>query len=101
MPADMEIEAMSLHGGIRRRAGAVIDNSPKSATPQFALDERSLFPAGDSAALAEKIDYWMEHPAERAEMERAYAQSAQKYALDDCVTAAEAMFRKAMEEAHG
>ena len=32
-----------------------IANSPKSATPQFALDERSLFPAGDSAALAEKI----------------------------------------------
>ena len=51
--------------------------------------------------MAAKIDYWMEHPAERAEMERAYAQSAQKYALDDCVTAAEAMFRQTMEETHG
>ena len=56
---------------------------------------------GTAPHLAAKIDYWMEHPAERAEMERAYAQSAQKYALDDCVTAAESMFRQAMEEAHG
>ena len=75
--------------------------SPKSATPQFALDERSMFPAGDSAALAEKIDYWMEHPAERAEMGRAYAELAHQYALVDCVTDAESMFRQAMEEAHG
>ena len=99
--ADMEIEAMSCMEAFAGGLVPVIANSPKSATPQFALDERSLFPAGDSAALAEKIDYWMEHPAERAEMERAYAQSAQKYALDDCVTAAEAMFRQTMEEAHG
>ena len=51
--------------------------------------------------MAEKIDYWMEHPAERAEMGRAYAELAHQYALDDCVTDAESMFRQAMEEAHG
>ena len=99
--ADMEIEAMSCMEAFAGGLVPVIANSPKSATPQFALDERSLFPAGDSAALAEKIDYWMEHPAERAEMGRAYAELAHQYALDDCVTDAESMFRQAMEEAHG
>ena len=48
----------------------VIADSPRSATPQFALDERSLFPAGDTDVLAERIDWWLEHPEERREMGR-------------------------------
>lgn len=44
----------------------VIANSPLSATPQFALDDRSLFQAGNAGDLADKIDYWIEHPEERA-----------------------------------
>lgn len=46
----------------------VIAESKLSATKQFALDERSLFPDGDVDALAKRIDYWYEHPAERAAM---------------------------------
>ena len=52
----------------------VIADSPRSATPQFALDERSLFPAGDTDALAQRIDWWIEHPEERQAMERRYAE---------------------------
>ena len=77
----------------------VIANSPKSATPQFALDERSLFRAGDSRDLAGKIDYWIDHPQQRQEMEARYAALAEKYALDACVCQAEEMFRQAIEEA--
>ena len=76
----------------------MIANSRKSATPQFALDERSLFPVGDTAALAKKIDWWLEHPAQRLEMEGAYADLAGKYRLADCVRQAEAMFMQAAEE---
>ena len=76
----------------------IIANSPRSATPQFALDGRSLFPAGDSAALAEKIDWWFEHPAEREEMGRRYGEHAGQYALDRSIEQAEAMFRQAIQE---
>lgn len=96
--ADMEIEAMSCMEAFAAGLVPVIANSPKSATPQFALDERSLFAAGDSAALAQRIDYWFEHPDERAAMERRYSESAQKYALDACVRQAEEMFADAIAE---
>ena len=63
--SDAEIEAMSCMEAFACGLVPVIADSPRSATPQFALDERSLFPAGDTDALAERIDWWIEHPAER------------------------------------
>ena len=96
--ADMEIEAMSCMEAFACGLVPVIADSPKSATPQFALDERSLFAAGDSAKLAERIDYWIEHEPERKEMERRYAESAKKYNLEQCVRQAEEMFALAIEE---
>lgn len=76
----------------------VIADSPRSATPQFALDERSLFPAGDSLALARRIDWWIDHPAQRQEMEVRYAEHAKQYALERSIQLTEEMFRQAIEE---
>ena len=76
----------------------VVSDSPLSAVPQFALDERSLFRSGDSGDLAQKIDWWIEHPKEREEMSLRYAGSAKKYALEHCVAQFEQMMRQAMEE---
>lgn len=96
--ADMEIEAMSCMEAFAGGLVPIIANSSKSATPQFALDDRSLFAAGDSADLARKIDYWIEHPQEKEEMEHRYAASAEAYNLDRCVRQAEDMFRMAIAE---
>lgn len=74
--SDAEIEAMSCMEAFACGLVPVIADSPRSATPQFALDERSLFPAGDADALAERIDWWIEHPQEREEMEHRYADHA-------------------------
>ena len=93
--ADMEIEAMSCMEAFAAGLVPVISNSEKSATPQFALDERSLFRAGDSEDLAKKIDYWIEHEDEKKKMEQEYSKFAQKYRLDDCVRQAEEMFSEA------
>ena len=99
--ADAEIEAISCIEAFSTGLVPVIANSAKSATPQFALDERSLFAAGDSADLAAKMDYWLGHPDERADMERRYAQHGKQYAIDACVEKAEAMFRAALAEQGG
>lgn len=97
-PADAEIEAMSCMEAFACGRVPVIAQSPLSATPQFALDDRSLFRPGDSAHLAEKIDYWIEHPRERLEMERAYAASARRWSIDACVTQFEALAAEAGEK---
>ena len=96
--SDAEIEAMSCMEAFACGLVPVIADSPRSATPQFALDERSLFPAGDAAALAEKIDWWFEHPKEREEMGRRYGEHAKQYALDHSIEQTEEMFRTAIRE---
>lgn len=96
--ADAEIEAMSCMEAFACGLVPIIANSTKSATPQFALDERSLFPAGDYAALADKIDYWVTHEKERKQMELQYAALGKKYDLDQCVSQAEDMFLQAIRE---
>ena len=57
----------------------VIAEGRLTATSQFALDSRSLFPESDARALAERIDWWIEHPEERIEMGKQYAESVKKY----------------------
>ena len=96
--SDAEIEAMSCMEAFASGLVPVIADSPRSATPQFALDERSLFPAGDSDALAERIDYWIEHPQEREEMEHRYADHAGQYSLENSILQTEEMFRLAIAE---
>ena len=99
--SDAEIEAMSCMEAFACGLVPVIADSPRSATPQFALDGRSLFPAGDTDALAERIDWWIEHPEERREMELRYAEHARQYSLEASIRKTEEMFRQAIAEQRG
>lgn len=76
----------------------VISIAPLSATHQFALDDRSLFPAQDARALANRIDYWIDHPQERIEASRAYLAEAQRYTLDTRVRQFVAMEEQAIAD---
>ena len=77
--ADAEIEAISCIEAFATGLVPIIANSSKSATTQFAIDERSLFEAGNSNDLAKKIDYWLDNEQERKNMEKIYAEQAEKY----------------------
>lgn len=89
--SDMEIEAISCIEAFATGLVPVIANSSQSATPQFALDERSLFQPGDPKDLARVIDYWLDRPEERHLMEKKYASSAHKYTLTNAVRRFESM----------
>ena len=93
-----EIEAMSCMEAFAGGLVPVIANSTMSATPQFALCEESLFPVDDVKALAQRIDWWIEHEDYKKKMEVEYAESAKKYSLDACVTQAEEMFQEAIDD---
>ena len=79
--SDMESEAISCIEAFATGLVPVIADSKVSATPQFALDKRSLFRAGDPQDLARAIDYWLDHPEEKARMEQRYAEAARQYTL--------------------
>lgn len=75
----VEVEGLSCAEAIMQGVVPVIAEGKLTATSQFALDEHSLFPESDAQALAERIDWWIEHPKERAEMGQRYAESVKKY----------------------
>ncbi|MGN0771247.1 MAG: glycosyltransferase [Christensenellales bacterium] len=97
--ADVEIEAIACIEAFACGVVPIIANSAKSATPQFALDERSLFEAGNPKDLAAKIDYWIEHPKEKEEMSKAYIAQGEKYNISYSIDKAEEMFKEAINTA--
>lgn len=96
--SDAEIEGISCMEALACGLTPVIGNSPLSAAWQYALDERSIFNAGDSSDLALKIDYWLEHPEERLAMSAKYADQQDKNRVSDCVAKAEQMYFEAIED---
>lgn len=94
--ADVDGEAISALEAIASGIVPIIADSPLSATKQFALDERSLFKAGDFKELAHKIDYFFEHRDELKELSPLYSQSAKNYDLDLCVDKMLNLYKKAI-----
>ena len=96
--SDAEIEAISCIEAIATGLVPIIAKSDKSATSQFALDERSTFEAGNSKQLAKKIEYWLDNKKEREKMEKEYAKNAQKYSIEKSMEQIEEMFREEINE---
>ena len=96
--SDAEIEAISCIEAIATGLVPLIAKSDKSATSQFALDDRSTFEAGNSKELAEKIEYWLDNKKEREQMEKQYAENAKKYSIEKSMEQIEEMFREEINE---
>lgn len=75
----VEVEGLSCAEALLEGAVPVIADGRLTASSQFALDDRSIFPEFNEEALAERIDWWIEHPQERIEMGSRYAQSIMSY----------------------
>ncbi|WP_025724922.1 glycosyltransferase [Acholeplasma granularum] len=81
-PAHIEIEAIACIEAIAVGIVPLIANSKKSATPQFALDDKSLFKPNDVDDLVSKIEYWIENKDIRLEYIKKYKNFSNKYRLD-------------------
>ena len=92
--SDMESEAIACIEAFAVGLVPVIANSDLSATPQFALDGRSLFKPGDAKDLARAIDYWLDHPNEKAYIEHLYQKTAKHYSLENSVSRFEEMLHE-------
>lgn len=94
--AIVEVEGLSCLEAIQQGTVPIIAESKLSATSQFALDQRSLFKARDHKELAQKIDWWIEHPEERAAMGRQYSESVKKYDAADSTAKIIEMYEEAI-----
>jgi glycosyltransferase involved in cell wall biosynthesis len=80
--ATVEVECMTVLEAMGCGLPILVAESPKSATKQFALDDRSIFPCSDVQKLSEKIDYWVDHPAELKEARQHYYDYSQRYRIE-------------------
>ena len=69
----------------------MIANSPRCATKAFALDEKCLFNVNDSDDLAKKIDYFIEHPEEKAALRERYLSESVTFDQEHCMDMMEQM----------
>lgn len=92
----MEVEGLGCLEAIREGAVPVISQGELVGTTDFALDGRSLYPAGDAKALADRIDWWIEHPAERERMGQEYADFSRRFDIEKSITSLIEMYNKAL-----
>ena len=75
----------------------VIADSPHCATKNFALDPHCLFKVGDSQELARRIDWFIEHPDEKAALRQRYIRESVLYDQTKCMREMENMFKSVIE----
>lgn len=84
-PAVDELEGIACLESIACGKMTIVSDSENSATKEFAVDEKCIFKHKKPKDLARVIDYWIEHPEERAEYERKYLSSSAVYRQEDCM----------------
>jgi len=97
-PAEIEIEAIACLEAIACGRVPLISDSLRSATRHFALSEENLFRCGDPNDLAEKMDWWLERPEERARCAEAYLGYAAQFDFETCMDGMEQMLVDAVRE---
>ena len=95
--SDVELEGISCLEAISCGQIPVIADSPLSATKNFALTEKNLFKFNNPKSLAERIDYWIEHPKEKEELSKRYIEYSKQFAIEHCIDQMEGMFKDAIE----
>lgn len=99
-PSIVDIESLSVIEGMASGLVPVIASSELSAAGQFALLAESLFPVRDVAALAQRIDWWIDHPDELAAWGARYAEHTKEhYSVEASVAKFVDMEREAIADA--
>lgn len=97
-PSEIEIEAISALEAITCGLVPIFSDSPRSATKMFAIDDRNLFKYNSPQDLANKIDYWIEHPKEKEEMREKYLDFTNPFHQDVCMQRMREMIVETIEK---
>ena len=94
--ATLEVEGLGCLEAIKEGCVPVIGSGDLIGTTDFALDDRSIYPAQDAKALADKIDWWIEHPAQREEAGQRYADFSRQFDINRSISAIISMYEEAL-----
>ena len=76
----------------------IIASGKLTATSQFALSPECTYPCKKSKALAERIDYWLDHNEERKAEAKKYVGLGKEYDIEKSIDALVQMFNDAVEK---
>ncbi len=88
----VELESLSCLEAIGCGTPCLIGDSPNSAAPQFAPDERFIFQMDNAVELGKKIDYWFERREELAAERSRVLKMAERYRMKKCIDEMEILF---------
>jgi len=94
---EVELEGMTILEAMACGLPPLISNAEKSASKQFALDERSLFEKNKIVDLAAKIDYWYEHRLELLKAKEKYLDLAKQFNIKASVKKLEETYEEAIK----
>jgi 1,2-diacylglycerol 3-alpha-glucosyltransferase len=89
----VDIESMSLLEAETCGAIPLINAAKTSAMSAFSLDEHCVFKANSAKAMAERIDYFYEHPEVRKPLSERYVAYSKQFDYEKVMDEMEAMFK--------
>ena len=95
-----EIECIACVEAITCGLVPIISDSRMSAAKYFALSEYNRYACGKPRALAERIDYMIEHPEFREDLSKKYVEYGERFRIDKCIDKMEEMFHDAANGVH-
>lgn len=96
--AKIEIEAIACLEAIASGLVPVINESKRSATRFFALDDNNLFKENSVKSLTEKIEFWYDNPVLKESYVLKYREFAKNFEQEKCMLKMEEMLNLAIEE---
>lgn len=97
-PADIEVEGLSCLEAVACGCVPIVSDSKKSASSQFAVHEQSVFKNKNARDLAEKIDWWIEHPEELKAQRAVVAEHAKAFTIEKSMPFYVEMFKEAIKD---
>ena len=92
-----ELESIAALEAISCGVVPLINNSKRSATKYFAIDDLNLFKQNNAKSLAKKIDYWVSHPNDLKVRSNDYLGFAKRFEFEHCMDRMEKMMKEAVD----
>lgn len=96
-PAEVELEGIACLEAVVCGLVPIVSDSDRSATGNFALSERNIFKNRNYHELAEKIDFFIENPDEKAKLKQNYLKFGVRFDQDECMDRMEKMFIEVLQ----
>ena len=97
-PAEAELEGIACLEAVVCGLVPVVSNSERSATKDFAITNNNIFKCNDPQDLADKIDFWFEHPEEKLKYKNKYIEFGEKFNQEECMNRMEEMFKETLNK---